>query len=196
MTQLCHYLSALEARDGLDVGSVDVIVVATETPEMMFRLDELAGSSPRLRACSWGAEDLATALGAATNKGPDGGFDTPYQLARSLCLFAAGAAGVQAVDTLHGTFRDDEGLLASTRLALRQGFTGKLAIHPRQVPIINEALTPSAEDLAEANTVIEAFAAAPGAGAVALDGRMLDRPHLVQAERLVARATGTDRGGI
>lgn len=188
VTRLCNYLSALEARVGLAVGTIAIMVVATETPEMMFRLDELAGSSERLRACTWGAEDLATALGAVTNKGADGSWDTPYQLARSLCLFAAGAAAVQAVDTLHGAFRDDDGLSASTRLALRQGFTGKLAIHPRQVPIINDALTPTAEDLAEANAVIAAFAALPDAGTVSLDGRMLDRPHLVQAERLIGRA--------
>ena len=193
VTQLCHYLSALEARAGLHAGSVEIMVVATETPEMMFRLEELGGSSPRLRACTWGAEDLATALGAATNKGEDGDFDTPYQLARSLCLFAAGAAGVQAVDTLYGSFRDDEGLLASTRRALRQGFTGKLAIHPRQVPVINQALTPSADDVAEAVAVIDAFASQPHAGAVSLDGRMLDRPHLLQAERMVARAARRSR---
>jgi len=190
VTLLCNYLSALEVRAGSELGSIAIMVVATETAEMMFRLGELAGSSDRLSACSWGGEDLATALGAATNKDPLGEWDTPYQLARSLCLFAAAAAQVQAIDTLHGAFRDDEGLATSTRLALRQGFTGKLAIHPRQVPIINDAFTPSAEDLAEAAAVVAAFAASPGAGTVSLDGRMLDRPHLVQAQRLLARGGG------
>jgi len=191
VTTLDHYLTALEAREGISPGSVGIMVVATETPEMMFRLGDLAGSSERLRACTWGAEDLSTALGAATNKAADGDWDVPYQLARTLCLFAAGAAGVQAVDTLFAGFNDDDGLVASTRLARRQGFTGKLAIHPRQVPIINEHLTPSADDVAEAEAVVAAFAAQADAGTVSLDGHMLDRPHLTQAERVLARASST-----
>ena len=194
VTTLDHYLSALEVREGVEPGSIGIMVVATETPEMMFRLGDLAGSSPRLRACTWGAEDLGTALGAATNKAADGDWDGPYQLARSLCLFAAGAAGVQPVDTLFAEFDDDDGLVAATRLARRQGFTGKIAIHPRQVPIINEHLTPSADEVADAEAVVAAFAAQADAGTVSLDGRMLDRPHLTQAERVLARAVATRRG--
>jgi len=193
VTTLDHYLSALEAREGVEPGSVGIMVVATETPEMMFRLGDLAGSSGRLRACTWGAEDLSTALGAATNKAADGNWDGPYELARSLCLFAAGAARVQPVDTLFADFGDDEGLVAATRLARRQGFTGKIAIHPRQVPIINEHLTPSADEVADAEAVVAVFAAQPDAGTVSLDGRMLDRPHLTQAERVLARASSTRR---
>ncbi|HEY9556547.1 MAG TPA: CoA ester lyase [Acidimicrobiales bacterium] len=189
VTQLGHQLDALEAREGLARGSVGILVVATETPEMVFRLGDLAGSSRRLRAVTWGAEDLSAALGAATNKDPDGGWDSPYELARSLCLLAATAAGAQPVDTLHAAFTDDDGLAASTRRAARQGYTGKLAIHPRQIPIINEGLTPSAAEVAEARAVVAAFDAAPEAGAVSLDGRMLDRPHLVQATRLIERAS-------
>ena len=191
VTTLDHYLSALEAREGVEPGSIGIMVVATETPEMMFRFGDLAGSSRRLRACTWGAEDLGTALGAATNKAADGDWDGPYQLARSLCLFAAGAAGVQPVDTLFAEFDDDDGLVAATRLARRQGFTGKIAIHPRQVPIINEHLTPSADEVADAEAVVAAFAAQADAGTVSLDGRMLDRPHLTQAERVLARAAAT-----
>ena len=190
-----HYLSALEARAGLVPGTVRLAVVATEVPEALFRLGELAGSSPRLAACTWGAEDLSTALGASTNKGPDGAWDEPYALARSLCLLAARAAGTQPVDTLHAAFQDDEGLARATRQAVRQGFTGKLAIHPRQVPIINECCTPSAEAVAEAEAVVAAFAAAPGAGTVALEGRMLDRPHLLQAQRLLERAASAGAPG-
>jgi citrate lyase subunit beta/citryl-CoA lyase len=181
-------LSALEAREAITAHSIDIMVVATETPEMMFRLGDLAGSSPRLRALTWGAEDLSTALGAATNVDDQGRWDRPYELAMSLCMFAAGACDAQAVDTLYADFSDDDGLLASTRLGARRGFTGKIAIHPRQVPVINAALTPSAEEIDDALAVINAFAANPGAGSVALHGRMLDRPHLVQAERLVGRA--------
>jgi citrate lyase subunit beta / citryl-CoA lyase len=194
VTTADHYLSALEARAGIPVGTVRLAVVATEVPEALFRLGELAGASARLAACSWGAEDLSTALGASSNKAADGGWDEPYALARSLCLVAARAAGVQPVDTLYAAFQDDDGLVDATRLAARQGFTGKLAIHPRQVPIINEHLTPTAEAVAEARAVVDAFAAAPDAGTVALDGRMLDRPHLVQAQRLLERAGADDRG--
>ncbi len=194
VTTLANYLSALEGREAMAPGSVGIMVVATETPEMMFRLGDLAGSSPRLQACTWGAEDLSAALGAATNKADDGEWDSPYQLARSLCLFAAGAAGVQPVDTLFAEFGDDEGLAAATRLARRQGFTGKLAIHPRQVPIINEHFTPSADDVAEAEAVVAAFAANADAGTVSLAGRMLDRPHLTQAERVLRRAAAMRSG--
>jgi citrate lyase subunit beta/citryl-CoA lyase len=183
-----HFLSALEARAGVTPGRVRLAVVATEVPEALFRLGELAGCSPRLAVCTWGAEDLGTALGASTNRAEDGRWDEPYALARSLCLLAARAAGVQPVDTLHAAFEDDEGLAEATRLAARQGFTGKLAIHPRQVPIINAGFTPTAEAVGEAEAVVAAFAASPGVGTVSLDGRMLDRPHLVQAERLLERA--------
>ncbi len=185
---LDHYLSALEAREGVELGSTQILVVATETPEMMFRLGELAGASQRLSACTWGAEDLGSALGASTNKALDGGWDEPFRLARSLCLFAARAADAQPVDTLFSAFDDDRGLAAATRSAARMGFTGKLAIHPRQVPIINEELAPSAEAIAEAEAVVAAFAAKPDAGTVSLDGRMLDRPHLIQAQGLLTRA--------
>lgn len=185
---LDHYLSALETRAGVGVGTIGIHPIATETPEVLFRLGELVGASARVRAVTWGAEDLATALGATSNKDANGDWDDPYRLARSLCLAAARSIDAQPVDTLYGAFDDDDGLAASVRSGARQGFTGKLAIHPRQVAIINELLTPSAEAIAEAKAVIAAFAAQPDAGAVSLDGRMLDRPHLVQAERLLARA--------
>lgn len=189
VTTLGNYLSALEAHEDIEAQSIRIMVVATETPEMMFRLGDLADSSPRLGACTWGAEDLSAALGAATNKAAGGEWDEPYRLARSLCLFAAAAASVQPVDTLYAEFRDDDGLAAATRTAARQGFTGKLAIHPQQVGIINECMTPSAGDVAEAEAVVAAFAGQAGAGTVSLDGRMLDRPHLAQAERVLRRAS-------
>ncbi|MEY2521574.1 MAG: citrate lyase subunit beta / citryl-CoA lyase [Ilumatobacteraceae bacterium] len=196
VTRLDHALSALEVRDGIDRGTIAIMVVATETPEMVFRLGDLAGTSDRLVACTWGAEDLSTALGATTNRRDDGEWDDPYRLARSLCLLAARAAGAQPVDTLFAAFRDDDGLTRSTRVARLQGFTGKVAIHPCQVAIINEGFTPSSEELSEAAAIVAAFADRAGAGAVSLDGRMLDRPHLLQAEQVLASARrfGPDPG--
>ncbi|MGH9271599.1 MAG: HpcH/HpaI aldolase/citrate lyase family protein [Ilumatobacteraceae bacterium] len=193
VTTLDDFLSALEVGEGMARGSVGIMVVATETPEMMFRLGDLAESSQRLQACTWGAEDLSTAVGASTNKAADGDWDDPYRLARSLCLLAAVAAAVQPVDTVFTELADDAGLAAATRLAGKQGFTGKVAIHPRQVPIINEHFTPSAIEVADAEAVVAAFAARADAGTVAHEGRMLDRPHLVQAERLLARAGAAER---
>lgn len=188
VARLDHYLTALEAREGMVTGTVHIMVVATETPEMVLGLGSLSGASPRLHSCTWGAEDLATALGAMTNKADDGGWDDPYQLARSLCLLAARAAGAQPVDTLFSAFQDDDGLADSVRHGRRQGFTGKVAIHPRQVPIINDGFTPSMDEVGAARRIVAAFAERSGAGAVSLDGRMLDRPHLVQATQVLARA--------
>ncbi len=183
-TMLDHFLSALEAREGVDAGYVRIVAVATETPAAMFTLGTFAGCSPRLAGLTWGAEDLSSAVGASTNRNEKGELDFTYQLARSLCLLAAVAADVEPIDTVYVDFRDSKGLMENSRAALRAGFTGKIAIHPDQVPIINEAFMPTAEDVAYAHRVIEAFAS--GAGTVGLDGKMLDMPHLKQAERVLA----------
>jgi citrate lyase subunit beta/citryl-CoA lyase len=183
-----HYLSALEVREGLPQGSVRIFAVATETAPALFALGTFAGCSPRLAGLTWGAEDLSAALGAASNRDEKGELEFTYRLARSLCLAAAVAANVQPLDTVFVDFRDSEGLRAESRAALRAGFTGKIAIHPDQVPVINEAFTPTAADVAHARRVIDAFAA--GAGTVALDGKMLDMPHLKQAQRVLAMAAG------
>ncbi|HXN86197.1 MAG TPA: CoA ester lyase [Candidatus Binataceae bacterium] len=180
---LDHYLSALEARERVAAGSIRIIAVATETPAAMFTLGTFAGCSPRLAGLTWGAEDLSAALGASTNRDDDGNLDFTYRLARSLCLAAAVSANVQPIDTVFVDFRDSEGLARESRAALRAGFTGKIAIHPDQVAIINDAFTPTPEDIAYAKRVIEAFA--NGAGTVALDGKMLDMPHLKQAQRVL-----------
>ena len=180
---LDHYLSALEARERVVAGSIRIIAVATETPAAMFTLGTFAGCSPRLAGLTWGAEDLSAALGASTNRDDDGNLDFTYRLARSLCLAAAVSANVQPIDTVFVDFRDSEGLARESRAALRAGFTGKIAIHPDQVAIINDAFTPTPEDIAYAKRVIEAFA--NGAGTVALDGKMLDMPHLKQAQRVL-----------
>jgi citrate lyase subunit beta / citryl-CoA lyase len=181
---LDHFLSALETREGVDAGTVKIIAVATETPAAMFTLGTFAGCSPRLAGLTWGAEDLSSAVGASTNRNEKGELDFAYQLARSLCLLAAVAADVQPIDTVYVDFRDSKGLMENSRAALRAGFTGKIAIHPDQVPVINEAFMPTAEDVAYAHRVIEAFAS--GAGTIGLDGKMLDMPHLKQAERVLA----------
>jgi citrate lyase subunit beta / citryl-CoA lyase len=186
--RLGHYLSALEVAAGLAEGSTRTAVVATETAAALFSLGGYARVGTRLAALTWGAEDLAAALGAAANRDAAGAWDAPYQLACTLCLAAAAAADVQAVDTVFTDFRDAEGLAREARQARRMGFTGKLAIHPDQVGPINAAFTPDAAERAHAERVVAAFDAAPEAGVVSLDGKMLDMPHLKQARRLLALA--------
>jgi citrate lyase subunit beta/citryl-CoA lyase len=178
-------LDALEAAAGLSVGAIRILVVATETPTAMFNLGSYTPAHPRLAGLTWGAEDLSAAIGAATNKGPDGDWSAPYQLARSLCLFAAASAGVAPIDTLYADFRDTEGLIASCRASRRDGFTGRIAIHPDQVAAINAGFSPSEEDVAEARKIVAAFAAHPGAGTIGIDGKMYDIPHLKLAQRIL-----------
>ena len=188
VARLDHYLSALECREGVEAGSIRIIPVATETAAALFSLGSYAGCSDRLVGMTWGAEDLATALGASTNRAEGGGFAFPYEMARSLCLAGAAAAAVQPIDTLHADFRDRAGLETHSRISRSMGFTGRLAIHPDQVEIINAAYTPDAADVAHAQRVVDAFAASPGLGVVGLDGMMLDMPHLKAARRILAMA--------
>lgn len=187
--RLSHYLDALEARSGLETGSTPIIPIVTETARAPFSLGGYADANlTRIAGLTWGAEDLAAALGASTNKGPDGEFARTYQIVRSLVLMAAHAAGVPAIDTLQADFRDTDKLLRTSREALAEGFSGRLAIHPAQVSPINEGFTPSADDIAHARKVVALFAANPGAGTLGMDGKMYDRPHLTAAERVVALA--------
>jgi citrate lyase subunit beta/citryl-CoA lyase len=165
-----------------------ILAIATETPAAMFQLGSYGGAK-RLDALTWGAEDLPAAIGAVTSREEDGRFTPPYELARSLCLFGAAAAGVAAIETVYPAFRDLEGLAAYAARARRDGFTGMMAIHPDQVPVINAAFTPSEAEVAHAQAVVAAFEANPEAGALSLDGRMIDRPHLVQAQRILAAAS-------
>jgi citrate lyase subunit beta/citryl-CoA lyase len=164
-----------------------IIAIATETPTAMFRLASYIYAQ-RLVALTWGAEDLPAAIGASTSREEDGRYTPPYELARSLCLFGAAAAGVTAIETVYPAFRDLEGLAAYAARGRRDGFTGMMAIHPAQVPVINQAFTPSEAEVAHARAVVAAFEASPGAGALSLDGKMIDRPHLVQAQRTLAAA--------
>jgi citrate lyase subunit beta/citryl-CoA lyase len=171
-----------------NVGS-QIIAIATETPAAIFQLGSYGGVK-RLAGLTWGAEDLPAAVGAATSREPDGRYTPPYELARSLCLFGAAAAGVAPIETVYPAHRDLEGLAGYAARARRDGFTGMMAIHPDQVAVINAAFTPTEAELAHARAVVAAFEASPGAGALSLDGRMIDRPHLVQAQRTLAAASG------
>jgi citrate lyase subunit beta/citryl-CoA lyase len=166
-----------------------ILAIATETPAAMFQLGSYGGFK-RLAGLTWGAEDLPAAIGAASSREPDGRYTPPYELARSLCLFGAAAAGVAPIETVYPAFRDIDGLAAYAVRARRDGFTGMMAIHPDQVPAINAAFTPSEAEVAQARAVVAAFEAHPGAGTLALDGRMIDRPHLLQAQRTLAAAAG------
>ena len=179
-----HYLSAFEAAAGNPVGGIRVVAIATETPAAVFALGNYAGASARLESITWGAEDLAACIGG-NNRRLDGVYDGPYQLARSLCLLAASAAEVQALDTIYTDFRDPEGLKAECLAARRSGFSGKMAIHPAQLSTINEVFSTSAEEREWAERVLAAFAANPNAGTLALDGKMIDKPHAVLARRLL-----------
>lgn len=183
---LSHHLEALEARDGITPGHVRIIPVATETPVAPLRLTDFASAKlPRLIGLTWGAEDLAAAIGAATNTDENGEWTLTYRWARSAMLLAAKAAGVQAVETVYVNFKDSDGLRKSCRAAAREGFTGRIAIHPDQVAGINEAFAPSAEDVAFAQRVVAAFEAQSATGTVGLDGKMLDIPHLKQARQVL-----------
>ncbi|HML09598.1 MAG TPA: CoA ester lyase [Stellaceae bacterium] len=186
---LDHFLSAFEVAAGGPAGATKIIAIATETAEAVFALGHYKGSSPRLEAITWGAEDLSACIGGS-NRTADGGYDGPYLLARSLCLLAAAAAGVAALDTIYTDFRDPAGLAAECAAAKRSGFAGKMAIHPSQIAAINGAFSTSAAERDWAEKVVAAFAANPDAGTLALDGKMIDRPHLVLARRLLGLPSG------
>jgi citrate lyase subunit beta/citryl-CoA lyase len=181
-------LTVQEALAGLPEGRITITVVATETAKAIFTLGTYQGASPRLAGLTWGAEDLSADIGAETNRGEDGRHTEPFRLARALCLMGAVAAGAQPIDTVFPAFRDLDGLRRECEEARRDGFTAKMAIHPAQVPVINQVFTPTPEAIAAAEAVVAAFAAEPAAGVVNIGGEMFDRPHLTRAERLLNRA--------
>jgi citrate lyase subunit beta/citryl-CoA lyase len=183
--RLGKLLDVLEQEQGIEAGSTGILPIVTERPEALFRLQEYAGGTARLAALTWGAEDLATAVGAAANRDASGHWLPPYQLARSLCLFAAAAATVSAIDTVYTDFKDMSGLARSAADARRDGFRGMLAIHPSQVAIINAAFMPDQREIEHARKVVALFDSHPKAGTLSLDGRMVDRPHLLQARRIL-----------
>jgi citrate lyase subunit beta/citryl-CoA lyase len=187
VTQLDAKITAREAHAGVDDGHLKILALATETAAALFQAGTYGGSSPRLEGLTWGAEDLSAALGTETNRDAHGEFTEPFRLARTLCIAGAAAAGVPAMDTVYVDFRNDAGLRRECEEARRDGFTSKFAIHPAQVAIINDVFTPSAAAIADAEGVVAAFAAQPGAGVVAIGGVMYDVPHLKRAQRLLAR---------
>jgi citrate lyase subunit beta / citryl-CoA lyase len=186
-------LAVREATNNLPDGHIKIIAIATETAASLFVAGTFADASGRLTGLTWGAEDLSAELGAQANRDAQGRFLDPYRLARVLCLAAAASAGVQPIDTVYVDFRDEKGFRRECEEALRDGFTGKMAIHPAQVPIINEVFTPSREAVAHAQTIIDAFAKSPGAGVVGIGGVMYDQPHLKRAQRLIARSASCAR---
>ena len=187
VVRLDHYLTALEAAAGLPAGRIRILPIATETPRALFTLDSYRGASARLVGLTWGAEDLPAAVGAS-NRAEDGGYSDLCRLARTLCVAGASAAGLPPIETVYPEFRDLAGLEAYAARGRRDGFAGMLAIHPQQVPVINAIFTPAEQELEHARKVVASFEDNPGIGTVALEGRMLDLPHLKQAKALLAGA--------
>ena len=185
---LASQLDELEAQHGIAAGQTKIMALCTERPEALFTLHSYIGATPRLTALSWGGEDLSSALGASANRDDDGEWLPLYEMARSLCLCAAAAAEVAAIDTVYTDYRDTQGLSKYAANARRDGFSGMLAIHPAQVDVINRAFMPTAEEIEHAERIIALFDDNPGAGTLGLDGAMIDRPHRVQAERLLELA--------
>jgi citrate lyase subunit beta / citryl-CoA lyase len=179
-------LNAQEAIAGVPEGSIKVLAQAVESAAGLFKAGDFRDCSKRLIGMTWGPEDLSAELGAEANRDERGKLTEPYRFARSVCLYGAAAAKIPAIETVYVDFRNSEGLRRDTEDARRDGFTGRLAIHPAQVPVINEVFTPNDAQIEKAKAVVAAFAANPGAGAVGLDGRMYDRPHLARAQRLLA----------
>jgi citrate lyase subunit beta/citryl-CoA lyase len=190
LQRLDHWLEALETGHGLQVGSIKVIALVTETAHAVLNGADFAAPPARVVGYTWGAEDLAADVGASANRSADGEYEHLYRLARASCLLMAAAAGIAAIDTTDVEFRDVEAVERGARAARRDGFVGKLAIHPAQVAPIHTAFSPSPEETAWARRVVEALAQPLSAGAVAIDGKMIDRPHLRQAERILAMAEG------
>lgn len=193
--QLSVVLSTMEDRYGLATGTLKIIAIVTEQAASILAMPSYVGASARLAGLTWGAEDLSADIGATSTRDSFGRLASPFQLARDLTLFTAVAADAQPIDAVYPEFRDLEGLANEARTAARDGFTGKMAIHPDQVPLINQAFTPTRESIAKARAIFAAFDAQPGAGVVSIDGQMYDRPHLSRAERLLARAEAASAMG-
>jgi len=186
--RLDHWLEALEAAHGLTAGSIKIIPMITETAAAMLQLASFVPTPARVVAMTWGAEDLATELGAAVSRDDTGRHNMPYQMASAGCLFTAAAAGVSAIDTVDTEIEDFAAVERRARSSRRDGYVAKLAIHPAQIPALHVAFTPTAAEVAHAEAVLAAFSNSPGVGAFRIDGKLVDRPHLLQAERVLAAA--------
>lgn len=185
--RISYHLDGLEQRAGMEVGAVKIVVVSTETAQAVFNLGSYAPAHPRLIGLTWGAEDLGAVVGSSSNKEENGEWTFPYKVVKAQCLFAAAAAQTSAIDTLYANFKDPEGLAEDCKKSRRDGFVGRIAIHPAQVDIINECFSPSEEELIHARQVVKAFADNPDLGTVGIDGKMYDIPHLKSAERILAK---------
>lgn len=190
VTHLDAKLTAREAIAGLAEGSVKILAQTVESAAGLFSAGTYRNCSARLIGMTWGPEDLSAELGAEANREADGTLTEPYRIARAMCLYGAAAAKVPAIETIHTDFRNPEVLRKDTELARRDGFAGRLAIHPAQVPVINAVFVPTPEQIEMAKAIVAAFAAKPGAGTVGIDGKMYDRPHLARAQALLARVKG------
>lgn len=185
---LSGMLDAVEQKARLEVGNISILILAPEIPEAMLNIASFMSCGPRVTGIAWGSEDLAASLGARSSLDEKGNYRAPMELARTICLCAAAAAGIHAIDTVHADFRDLDGLSRHAERAAADGFSGKLAIHPDQVPIINAAFTPSDDEVTRAKRIIAGFDAEPEAGAINLDGTMVDKPHLDHARKVLKRA--------
>ena len=181
-------LAVHEAQAGHGDGATKILVVATETASALFDLGSYGGASPRLKGLTWGAEDLSADIGASATRDDTGRFTAPFAMARNLCLFGAVAAKVTPIDTVYTNFRDMDGLRAECLEAVRDGFLGKMAIHPAQVAVINEAFTPNDADIERARAIVEAFEQNPDAGVIGIGGEMVDRPHITRSQKILERA--------
>jgi citrate lyase subunit beta / citryl-CoA lyase len=188
VTHVDAKLTAREAIAGLPEGAIKILAQTVESAAGLFTAGTYKNCSARLIGMTWGPEDLSAELGAEANRESSGELTEPYRIARAMCLYGAAAAKVPAIETIHVDFRNADVLRKDTEIARRDGFTGRLAIHPAQVPVINEVFTPSAAQIDKAKAIVAAFAAQPGAGTVGIDGKMYDRPHLVRAQALLARS--------
>ena len=188
---LSGHIDRLEDQHGIETGQTKIIALCTEHPQALLSLGGYVGATPRLSGLSWGAEDLSVAIGARGNRDEQGNWLPVFEMARSMCLVAAAAAEVTAIDTVFTDFRDREGLVRYAANARRDGFSGMLAIHPAQVETINAAFVPTEAEIEHAERVVALFEDNPGAGTLGLDGKMIDRPHLVQARRVLDQAKRT-----
>ncbi len=186
--KLGERITVLESEHGIEAGSTGIIPLCTERPEALFTLNSYIGATERLAGLSWGAEDLSAAIGSSSNRDEEGNWLPIYELARSLCLLAAAAAEVSAIDTVFTDFKDNDGLQQYAAKARRDGFSGMLAIHPAQIDVINTAFIPTNKEVENAARIVALFAENSGAGTIAMDGKMIDRPHLTQARRLLKMA--------
>lgn len=188
VARLAMALDHAEAKSSIAIGSTRIIAITTEVPMAVLTMPSYLDASARLEGLTWGAEDLSALVGSSATREPGGGWTSPYRLARDLCLFTALAAGRQPIDTVYVDFRNRSGLAEEARIAARDGFTGKMAIHPDQVATINAAFTPTTAEIEWAHEIIALFRDNPDAGALSLRGQMIDRPHAVRADRILARA--------